>query len=672
MTDDPALGPALAPVDITATEAVFAVAAALFVYSFFRMSVRLWQFLTYDRSFGAVPKVSIDDLVALADAADRDLPGFSVMVPAWNETDTIAATMRRLARVNYPASLLDIIVITYADEPPGADGETTGTVACRVAAEINGAARREQVRVERVPAGFDGYFPGAFDGGERHVGKARGLNYALRRLHERITADERAFALGRSVGLGLEAPTRDDADLPDFLRPIAEEVETRAPATLAGQAAGRLADLDRTRPRLAAQIGDARDPGRIAELSHRLNARWVAVFDADSDAPLDLFRHLAARILVDPTVMGFQGPVAPLANFDDVHPICGMAGLWIAFSHATGFPRLMTRPGWARPLAGTNWCMRIEGYEADGRLTRHPVSSGARLRRHLYFDPRQLTEDLEAALRLYSDWRLAADWHPSLEWEQAAPRPRDLIGQWRRWTLGTLQAMSGMLRSTLPWRQKLSLALVPVDILATGLGPALTIVLWTIILTSGVAVDPALLPLTVFLTGVNVLYAAPFILTRHRFRRLRRMSLAGEELLSVGAELAHMPDLAVPVDTRTACERIGLRDDRDFVPFARAYLDTRCLDPDRPDRGPIAQAYLADSPGAIDLARYTALLGRIEAARPPGAPRWTVEPLREAAHTLFWALPFLLFQLIPFYSGFTAWVLGRERSWTKTARTPKR
>ena len=45
-----------------------------------------------------------------------------------------------------------------------------------------------------------------------------------------------------------------------------------------------------------------------------MNSRWVLVYDADADAPLDVMRHLAGRIMAEPDVMGFQGPVALLLN----------------------------------------------------------------------------------------------------------------------------------------------------------------------------------------------------------------------------------------------------------------------------------------------------------------------------------------------------------------------
>ena len=59
----------------------------------------------------------------------------------------------------------------------------------------------------------------------------------------------------------------------------------------------------------------------------------MMVYDADADAPVDVLRHLSARIMADPCVMGFQGPVAPVLNYDEVHPLSRMAGLWLGFWH---------------------------------------------------------------------------------------------------------------------------------------------------------------------------------------------------------------------------------------------------------------------------------------------------------------------------------------------------
>ena len=155
---------------MTSSDVIFAVAAGLFLYSFFWMALRLWQFVSYDRTFGAVPQIAMEELVALSDAAGRDLPAFVVMVPAYRESLTIEATMRRIAAANYPAALLQVVVITYRDEDPDEDGETTYDVARRTADRINADAGRERIRVEHVPAGFDGFCPGAFDTGTRHVG----------------------------------------------------------------------------------------------------------------------------------------------------------------------------------------------------------------------------------------------------------------------------------------------------------------------------------------------------------------------------------------------------------------------------------------------------------------------------------------------------------------------
>lgn len=734
-------------------ELLFAGAAALFVFSFFRMASRLWQFATYTQSFGSAPNISLDELTVLANERDRDLPAFTVIVPAWDEAVTIAATMRRIAAANYPCTHLDLVVVTYEDEPPNSTGKTTADVARRTADEINAEAGRLRARVESTPEGFDGFFPGEFDTGKRHIGKARGLNFALRRLHERIEADERAYVLGRfyragqiskvdaainevaaaagdterlrylvrqyfvpdeaqfvgpaalsrqvlrardlaatlesAAGAELAAYTDEmsprfflppvgkdgTTEPPDaFLTQVVGDIEARAPEELDAYVQARDATLERERPHLATSLAELDDPERIRTQSRHLNTRWVAVFDADADAPPDLFRHLSARILTDDKVMAFQGPVAPVANFDEIHPLCGLAGLWLAFHHATIFPRIMTKPGWAHPLAGTNWCIRIEGMEYDGSLLRSVDYEEARRRFLLSFDPQQLTEDLEAGLRLFSHWRIAAEWHPFLEWEQAPPRPADLIRQWTRWTLGTLQVQMAMLRSNLPLRQRISLAILPIEIITTGLGPALTVILWTILLAGGFQIDSALMPLTVFLTCINVFYAAPFILTLKHFRRLRNIALVGEAFFETGIKVTSKTENQ-RLDTLRECfDAVGISNAAEAVKLARAYLSSRCIDAERPDRSPLAQAYLNQTPTALREEKLQTSIE--EQAKAAIASRKTSagassHSARDVWKPLLWVIPFLLFQLLPFFQGFAKWFTRSDQVWRKTPRTPK-
>lgn len=734
---------------MTPTEVLFACAAALFVFSFFRICARLWEFATYGRSYGTAPSISLDEIVALAEEKDREIPAFTVFVPALEETETISETMRRVAAVNYPRTHIDLVVVTYADEAPNAAGQTTADLARSTAAEINAAAGRPLAIVEDTPAGFDGFFPGDFDTGELHRGKARGLNHSLRRLHERIEADERAYALGRFIRAGQisrvddaldavaaaagspeqaralcrrcftpgqpgyvgppgysrqVARARDlaaalgpetGADLaafaarmeprfdleqgaePDsaFLAPIVAEVEARAPEELEAYSRSRDERLRRERPLLARKLAALDDPEALWPLARRLNTRWVAVFDADAEPPPDLFRHLAARILVDDEVMALQGPVAPLANLGQVHPICGLGALWIAFSHATIFPRLMTRPRWARPLAGTNWCMRIEGMESDGRLARSPGYQEARRRFLLSFDPRQLTEDLELGLRLYSEWRIAAEWHPYLEWEQAAPRPRDLVRQWTRWTQGTLQAGTAMMGSNLPLLQKMRFALLPFEISFAGFGPALTVILWGIVLTGGFQIDPVLKPLTVFLTCINIFYVVPFIVALMHFRHIRKRDLVGEAVLETGGLLPGPQEDHAVAALREAFDEAGIRNAAQVARLTREYVQARHVDLARPGRPAHVQRYFEETPTAVSEQRTAALLDRLAEAD-YGA--LTDRRRRRSGGSgsirkvLFWSIPFLLFQLIPYFRGMAKWMFGTDRTWIKTPRTPRR
>ena len=264
-----------------------------------------------------------------------------------------------------------------------------------------------------------------------------------------------------------------------------------------------------------------------------------------------------------------------------------------------------------------------------------------------------------------------ADWHPHLEWEQAAPRPADLVGQWTRWTLGTLQALQAMLGADLPWRQKLWMASVPFQIAATGMGPAITVLLWVLILGGWLQIRPGLWPLTIFLTCVNAFYAAPFIVAFRRFLHLRRTNIVGEAIVGAWAESGAIDEAEARHMLDSLRRRTGIGNDDPIVRLGGEYLARRSIDPPPRDAGGRAGALLRDTPGAIDSRRYAASLQALRAAAQPGRARFDRKRTRGLAGVLLWAIPFLLFQLLPFYRGLARWLFTSDRSWTKTARTRK-
>jgi len=71
-----------------------------------------------------------------------------------------------------------------------------------VAATINANTGVEVVHSVVTPEGYDGFFPGDLSATERHIGKARGLNYTIRRIHENNELDERRYFIGKMSRTG--------------------------------------------------------------------------------------------------------------------------------------------------------------------------------------------------------------------------------------------------------------------------------------------------------------------------------------------------------------------------------------------------------------------------------------------------------------------------------------
>ncbi|NNE85508.1 MAG: hypothetical protein HKN28_16210 [Alphaproteobacteria bacterium] len=780
----------------------YGAAAALFAYSCLSMAARAYQFVAFPRTFGRTTNISLRNLVELSDEKSAELPSFKIVVPAYQESLVIEATLRRLAALNYPRSHLEIYVVTYEDEPKSAGTATTSDIVRQVASQLNTETGRRFIKSLHVPLGFEGYFPGRLDADHRHIGKARGLNFALRAIHEENERDERAYFIaamraagylarvdsaiealitnmsdpgafdattrryfdpksdeyvgpatlssqlyrvrdleqkaaqqgtdiaqsaqilrdyvqGEAARFFLQAP-REDAPTAEwriipkreFLHRIMGEVEAESTTVLAERYSARNLELAQDRPTLFSSLQGVEDGEALYQCTRQLNSRWLAIYDADTDAPPDLCRHLAARILTDPSAMGFQGPVAAVGNFAEVHPLCRPASLWMAFCHATSYPRLLSKPSWAHPLAGTNLCFRLDGFERNGQVVRTPPYDEIQRRFILSFDPEQLTEDLEAGIRMFSDCHVNADWHPYLEIEQAPPTPRALIAQWTRWTQGTLQTLGYVLRSRLPRTQKAKLALLPFEVMASGVGPVITISLWAVILLGELTTHPQLLPLTLLLTFANLFYVLPFLVAYNRFRPLTLRANAVETLRAqaplVLNELSNRAkDRPISAQehelVRMIAERLahGLKKGG----FLSRYLSSRCIEDDdrRPAIAGEVAARLANleecTPAALRRGELVALatafqnsVAETPQARTPGtcqasllADRLATLDLalahgagegaqrrRERVSLCLWALPFLLFQLIPYYKGLVRWIVGsRQRHWEKTPRTHK-
>ena len=657
---------------------LYSLAIGLFTYHVFWMSVRIYQFKSYPETYGVAPRLDLADLVELAAEERREIPAFQIVVPAYQETEVIDATISRLVDLNYPRTHYRINVVTYADEPVEAGGLSTTEVVESARKRIMDETGVDMVRSLVAPSTFDGFFPGDMHASVSHIGKGRGLNYALRRIHEQNELDERRYFIGALSARGLirtaakviadlDRRAQDESKLnglvkthftpgesgyigplhgtgpltelvaianrvnagnqlwsesshlldqylksesarhyfemtgdtssedtrhavalktmkgKEFLRDVVLQVESMPLSDHEQYALERDAELRELRPVLFQQLQSAVYGDALYQLTKRLNSRWMVVYDADADAPHDVLRHLGGRIMTEPPTMGFQGPVTPLLNYESVHPLCRMGGLWLAFSHSTLYPRLLHNATWAHPLAGTNWCFRIEGYLRDGTLIRDCPYDEASRRFLLYFDPRHLTEDLETGVRNFSDWSVNAAWHPVVEVEQVPPTPSALFRQYTRWSLGTLQTMGYIMRSRLTSGQKAWFLLYPLRVLYASSGPFITIGLITALYVGILRSNPVYAWWTLALTMANVIYIWAFVVSyRHHYGTFQLSSAVNYLQRNGSAILNTLESEAADYDPKTLHRLTGVsRSIREALSSGgtiSGYLQSRCLD----------------------------------------------------------------------------------------------
>ena len=798
---------------------IYSLAVAWFTSYTFVISMRIYQFTTFPKTYGKRPSLSLKDLGEAACEQQTDIPAFKVIVPAYMETDVIEGTLYRLTSMNYPHACYEVHVVTYEDEPVEDKGESTTQVVQRVAATINADAGVEVVRSIVTPEGFDGFFPGNLSAKERHIGKARGLNYTLRCIHESNERDERRYfigkmsrtehlerakeilsdfksevqtegdlvsfidsyfnpehpdyigalsftsQLGRLVVITQEATKsgkldknswklllgfieqessrfylrlkqieQAHSDYPElrlgvlhdkeFLYSVMRSVEAEHISNLRVYSIKREAELEQSMPILFEALSRTDDCEEVFQLTRKFNSRWVLVYDADAEAPVDIMRHLAGRILTEPDVMGFQGPVAPLLNYDSVHPFCRMGALWLAFWHGAAYPRLLHNKSWAHPLAGTNWCFRIEGFEHQNKLIRDCPYDEAQRRFLLTFDPRQLTEDLELGVRNFSEWSVNAAWHPIVEMEQVPPTAGAMFRQYTRWSLGTLQTMGYIQRSRLPRIQKFWFAVYPLLFLFACSGPFITVSLIIAFNMNLIQVEPIFAWWTLFLAFGNFSYIWAFVITFERYYDMYQQSSAVNFLYKNRAKLIALlkaenvcfsPSIAKSLKNALQLIEKGMKP-RGFV---TKYLQSRCLDDE--DDGEYSsaacKAYVdrlkRETPDSIHpdhlndfIERFGQALAHVPVTKTDsgdymtalegGGPSHAAVPelldkmvvlvnnatykaganriLRWSKyHTQIsiWAIPFIFFSLGPFFNASWRFLRGEKMSWNKTIRTVK-
>ena len=99
---------------------VFAVGAyAVFFLLFARFF--WWKRLAQSQHWGPRPKLTIGQVRQLAREGGRDLPRYTILVPARNEAAVIAKTIDHMAKLDYPKDHYELIVVT--DEKEAAEAE---------------------------------------------------------------------------------------------------------------------------------------------------------------------------------------------------------------------------------------------------------------------------------------------------------------------------------------------------------------------------------------------------------------------------------------------------------------------------------------------------------------------------------------------------------------------
>ncbi len=117
-----------------------AVAAYLGMFVLF-LRLLVWKRYADRNYWRRRPNLSLPLLTERARQAGRDLPFFSVLVPARNESDVIECTVDHLARLDYPVDRYEVMVITDAKEARTADQlrpQTVQTAAGFLSAAMDG------------------------------------------------------------------------------------------------------------------------------------------------------------------------------------------------------------------------------------------------------------------------------------------------------------------------------------------------------------------------------------------------------------------------------------------------------------------------------------------------------------------------------------------------------
>ncbi|MDN5348012.1 MAG: hypothetical protein PWP65_1576 [Clostridia bacterium] len=152
----------------------------LFFFGLFLRSLS-WKWYADKNYWHRRPNLDLNKIKTLANQKRIELPFFSILVPARNESEVIANTIEHLASLNYPHDRYEIVVITDEKEILAKD---KGSVTTQEVVEnkIREFAKREnvpQLKHVTVPHDFNGRFRGHCVGHTIPSTKGRALNYGL-------------------------------------------------------------------------------------------------------------------------------------------------------------------------------------------------------------------------------------------------------------------------------------------------------------------------------------------------------------------------------------------------------------------------------------------------------------------------------------------------------------
>ncbi|MBT9155138.1 MAG: hypothetical protein DDT37_00103 [Firmicutes bacterium] len=136
---------------MTTPQTIYLVAVAMYVVLFL-MFCRffLWKRYSEGRYWRARPTLNQAGILALAEKKGKEVPFFSILVPARNEAQVIEKTVRHMLALNYPKTAYEIIVVT--DEKEALEGARLRPIVVRetlafMGGKIPQEARRTDVRV---------------------------------------------------------------------------------------------------------------------------------------------------------------------------------------------------------------------------------------------------------------------------------------------------------------------------------------------------------------------------------------------------------------------------------------------------------------------------------------------------------------------------------------------